>query len=114
MLSEISVTELDQKIKSDSPFILLDVREQPELGQACIQDSRLESAPMSRLASEGTAALSEAVRSQQVPVYVLCHHGIRSVQVVYWLEQQGYSHAVNVRGGIDEYARRVDPSIGIY
>ena len=70
--------------------------------------------PMSRLASEGPAALPESVRSQEIPVYVMCHHGSRSVQVTMWLAQQGYKNVVNVRGGIDEYARKVDSSVGFY
>lgn len=114
MLSEISVEELAEKLKSDEKFVLLDVREMHELEMAKIRDARLEITPMSRLAKEGPSALSELVRSQSVPVYVLCHHGSRSMQVTMWLSQQGYGNVVNVRGGIDEYAARVDKSIGFY
>jgi rhodanese-related sulfurtransferase len=45
---------------------------------------------------------------------VLCHHGSRSMQVTMWLAQQGYKNIFNVRGGIDEYARSVDSSVGFY
>ncbi|MFN8383956.1 MAG: rhodanese-like domain-containing protein [Anaerolineales bacterium] len=114
MFPEITVTELSEKLKSEEKFILLDVREPSELENAKIEDSRLEATPMSRLASEGPAALSEAVRSQEIPVYVMCHHGSRSVQVTMWLAQQGYKNVINVRGGIDEYARKVDSSVGFY
>ncbi|NWF64303.1 MAG: hypothetical protein HXY38_08355 [Chloroflexi bacterium] len=114
MFPEITVTQLGQKLKSDETFILLDVRELPELAQAKIEDHRLEVTPMSRLASEGPAALSEPVRAQAVPVYVLCHHGSRSAQVTAWLAQQGYKNIFNVRGGIDAYARQVDQSVGFY
>ncbi len=114
MFPEITVTELGEKLKSEEKFVLLDVRELSELENAKIEDSRLEVTPMSRLANEGPNALSDLVRSQEVPVYVLCHHGNRSVQVTMWLAQQGYKNVVNVRGGIDEYARRVDSSVGFY
>jgi rhodanese-related sulfurtransferase len=114
MFSEITVTELGEKLKSDEKFILLDVRELTELRYAKIEDSRLEVAPMSRLGSEGVAVLSESARSQEIPVYVMCHHGSRSMQVTGWLAQQGYKNAVNVSGGINEYATRVDPSVGFY
>ena len=114
MFPEITVTELSEKLKSEEKFILLDVRELPELEYAKVEDSRLEVTPMSRLVSEGPAALSETIRSQEVPVYVLCHHGSRSVQVTMWLAQQGYKNVINVRGGIDEYARKVDSSVGFY
>ena len=114
MFPEITVTELSEKLKSEEKFILLDVRELSELESAKIEDSRLEVTPMSRLASQGPAALSDAVRAQEIPVYVMCHHGSRSVQVTMWLAQQGYKNVVNVRGGIDEYARKVDSSVGFY
>jgi rhodanese-related sulfurtransferase len=47
-------------------------------------------------------------------VYVLCHHGSRSAQVVMWLIQQGYKNVFNVSGGINAYASKVNPSIGLY
>ena len=114
MFPEITVTQLSEKLKSDEKFILLDVRELNELAQAKVEDSRLEVTPMSRLASEGPAALSESVRAQDVPVYIMCHHGSRSAQVTAWLAQQGYKNMINVSGGINEYASRVDSSVGFY
>ena len=114
MFPEISVTELGEKLKTDEKFILLDVGEQLELSEARIEDNRLEVTPMSRMAREGVNALSESARSQDIPVYVICHHGSRSVQVTMWLMQQGFKNVVNVNGGIDEYARKVDSSVGFY
>jgi rhodanese-related sulfurtransferase len=114
MFPEITVTDLGEKLKSDEKFILLDVRELSELDRAKITDNRLEVLSMSRLAREGVSALSETVRSQEIPVYVLCHHGSRSIQVTGWLIQQGYKNAINVSGGIDAYARQVDSSVGLY
>ena len=114
MLPEITVTQLSEKLKTDEKFILLDVREPAELAQARVEDGRLEVTPLSRLASEGSSALSESVRAQDVPVYILCHHGSRSAQVTAWLAQQGYKNIFNVQGGIDAYARQVDRSVGMY
>jgi rhodanese-related sulfurtransferase len=114
MPPEISVTDIAMKLKSDEQFVLLDVREHVELRHAKIADDRLEVLPLSRLAHEGMAALPESVRAQRLPVYVLCHHGNRSMQVAGWLVSQGYKNVYNVSGGINEYARRVDPSVGSY
>jgi rhodanese-related sulfurtransferase len=114
MYPEITVTELGEKLKSEEKFILLDVRELSELERARVTDDRLEVVPMSRLGSEGVNALSESARSQEIPVYVLCHHGNRSMQVAMWLAQQGYKNVINVSGGIDAYARKVDSSVGFY
>jgi rhodanese-related sulfurtransferase len=114
MIPEITVSELSQKLKSDDKFILLDVRELTELDYAKLTDSRLEVTPMSRLAREGTRALSDSAQSQDATIYVLCHHGNRSGQVAAWLAQQGWQNVFSVRGGIDEYAQKIDNSVGFY
>ncbi len=114
MLPEITVTELSQKLTSEDKFILLDVREPDELNFAKLTDSRLEVVPLSRLAREGIKALSESASSKDATIYVMCHHGNRSGQVTAWLAQQGWKNVFNVRGGIDEYARKVDQSVGLY
>src|SRR5690349_4051922 len=85
MFPEINAKDLGEKLKSDEKFILLDVRELEELDYAKIEDDRLEVVPMSKLADEGTDALPESVRSQDLPVYIICHHGTRSAQVTAWL-----------------------------
>jgi rhodanese-related sulfurtransferase len=109
-----SNSDLSEKLKSPELFFRLDVREPHELGYAKITDSRLEVTPLSRLSREGTKALSESAASPESTIYVLCHHGNRSSQVTAWLAQQGWKNVFNVRGGIDEYARRVDQSVGFY
>ena len=114
MIPEITVTSLSEQLKSQETFILLDVREPHELEYAKLTDPRLEVTPMSRLAREGPQALSDSARSQEATIYVMCHHGNRSAQVTAWLAQQGWKNVFNVRGGIDEYARTIDPSVGLY
>jgi rhodanese-related sulfurtransferase len=114
MLPEINVTQLAEKLQSQEAFILLDVRELHELNFAKLNDPRLEVTPMSRLAREGTKALSPAANAKDASIYVMCHHGNRSQQVTAWLAQQGWKNVYNVRGGIDEYARTVDSTVGLY
>lgn len=114
MISEITVTELANKLKSQDKFVLLDVRELHELGYAKLTDDRLEVMPLSRLANEGIPALPESATSKDALIYVLCHHGNRSGQVTAWLAQQGWNNIFNVRGGIDAYAREIDKTVGLY
>lgn len=114
MIPEITVNDLSEKLKSEDSFILLDVREPMELDMAEITDSRLEVTPMSRLAQDGVDALSESAKSKDSVIYVMCHHGNRSAQVTAWLAQQGWKNVFNVRGGIHEYAQRIDNTIGFY
>ena len=114
MIPEITVNELSKKLNSEEEFILLDVREPHELNFAKVTDRRLEVTPLSRLAREGPNALSDAARAQDATIYVMCHHGNRSAQVTAWLAQQGWENVFNVRGGIDEFARTIDQSVGFY
>jgi rhodanese-related sulfurtransferase len=114
MIPEITVSELSERLRSKDQFILLDVREPHELSFARLTDSRLEVTPMSQLAQEGTDVLSESAKSKDSTIYVICHHGNRSGQVTAWLAQQGWKNIFNVRGGIDEYARQIDHSVGFY
>ena len=111
---EISVEELAKKLQTHDQFVLLDVREAWELELARIIDSRLEGVAMSRLANEGVEALPEAAKSHEAEIYVLCHHGVRSADVTSWLGSQGWMNVSSVRGGIDEYAGRIDSSVGHY
>lgn len=114
MIPEITTTDLAAKLNSDEQFILLDVRELEELTYAKLTDRRLEVTPTSRLTEEGLNALSESAKLQDATIYVMCHHGNRSAQVTAWLSQQGWKNVFNVSGGIDDYARRVDSSVGRY
>ena len=114
MIPEITVEELSQKLNSQEQFILLDVRELPELDRAKITDTRLEVTPMSRLGAQGPAALSASAQGREAVLYVLCHHGVRSAQVTGWLASQGWSNVFSVSGGIAAYASRIDPSVGFY
>lgn len=113
-LPEVDVKTLAEKLKSEEEFVLLDVREADELRLAKIDNNRLVHAPLSQLSTRGTAALPEPAQRQDRTVYVLCHHGNRSTQVTRWLMKNGWKNVFNVRGGIDEYARQVDRSVGLY
>jgi rhodanese-related sulfurtransferase len=113
-LPEIDVTALAEKLKSDEQFILLDVREADELLRAKIADGRLVHAALSQLSARGTSMLPQQAEGQERSVYILCHHGNRSTQVTRWLVKIGWTNVFNVRGGIDEYARKIDKSVGLY
>jgi rhodanese-related sulfurtransferase len=111
---EIAVEELATKFQSQDKFILLDVREPWELDLAKIKDERLEILPMSLLVAKGVKALPESLKSNETEIIVLCHHGVRSAEVALWLVSQGWNYTFSVAGGIDEYARRIDASVGFY
>ncbi len=39
-------------------------------------------------------------------IVVVCHHGVRSMNVTVWLRQQGFEKAQSMRGGIDAWSRQ--------
>ena len=41
-------------------------------------------------------------------IVVMCHHGVRSLNVTNWLRQQGFENVQSMRGGIDRWSREVD------
>ncbi len=114
MIAEVSVEQLAEKLKTPDQFIVLDVREPWELALAKITDDRLVVGPMSGLANQGLEALPEPALQKDAEIYVLCHHGVRSADVTGWLASQGWTNVFSVAGGIDEYARRIDRSVGMY
>jgi rhodanese-related sulfurtransferase len=45
---------------------------------------------------------------------ILCHHGVRSLQVTMWLRARGIENCYSVAGGIDRWSREVDESVARY
>ncbi len=86
--------------------LLLDVREPWEFQTCRLPDSLL--VPMQQV----PARLAEIDR--QAEVVVVCHHGARSLQVAYFLSRQGYAKVHNLTGGVDAWARSVDPAMPVY
>ena len=85
----------------------LDVREPWEYATARIGGSVLM--PMGDVPSRANQELDPDER-----IVVLCHHGMRSMNVAVWLRNQGFENAQSLRGGIDAWAADVDPSVGRY
>ena len=50
----------------------------------------------------------------ETPTVVVCHHGTRSMHVAMFLERQGFSSVINLTGGVDAWARTVDPAMPVY
>ncbi len=114
MITNISVDELARLLKTEEAFTVLDVREPDEFQFAKLSDPRAQLCPMSQLARAGIAALPDTAKDPEARIYVLCHHGNRSATVTNFLQKQGWKNVSNVKGGIDEFARRIDRSVGLY
>ena len=92
--------------ESETTPLLLDVREPWEFDKCRIEGSLL--IPMRQVPT----ALEELEPDQAT--VVICHHGIRSRQVCFYLEQQGFSNVINLEGGVEAWAQDVDPDMPRY
>jgi rhodanese-related sulfurtransferase len=110
----ISVQEVAARRANGEEIILLDVREPQELAYANLGEAVLL-APLSELARAQLDALpAEVTADENSEIIVFCHHGVRSAQVVAWLQQNGWTNARNMDGGIEAYAAEVDAAVGRY
>ena len=47
-------------------------------------------------------------------VVTVCHHGMRSLTAQQFLRGAGFSRVWSLKGGVDEWARQVDPAMRRY
>ena len=92
--------------KTQNPTVLLDVREPWEF-QTCHIDGAL-TMPMNTIPDR----LSELDAEQSI--VCICHHGMRSMQIAVFLEQNGFTHVSNLTGGIHAWAQQVDSAMPTY
>lgn len=104
---EITVDQLKAQLGSEHPPLLLDVREPWEFETAHIEGATLM--PMNEVPGKAFTELDE-----DQSIAVLCHHGSRSLSVASWLQQQGFSKAQSVAGGIDLWSHTIDPTVPRY
>ncbi len=57
------------------------------------------------------ARLEELPRDTDIAV--ICHHGLRSQQVAIYLQRMGFP-VINLEGGVDAWARDIDPDMSRY
>ncbi len=104
---EITVEAVKQKIEQGETFTLLDVREPWEFETASIAGAKL--LPMGDVPSRANQELDPDDH-----IVVVCHHGVRSMNVTAWLRQQGFEKTQSMRGGIDAWSRQVDANVPVY
>ena len=104
---QISVRDLDERLKSGDAIRLIDCRETWENEHACLANSIL--IPMN-----DTPAHLDKLRAMEGQLIVYCHHGVRSLHVVQWLRSQGLTDVLSLAGGIDAWSLEVDPDLPRY
>jgi rhodanese-related sulfurtransferase len=104
---EITPGEVRKKLDTDDPPVLLDVREPVELQLAQLEGTL--NIPMGEIPTRANQELDPDAH-----IVVMCHHGVRSLNVTTWLRQQGFEKVQSMRGGIDRWSREVDSKVPTY
>lgn len=103
---EISVQEVEEKIKSGEPIALIDIREPNELENGMIAEA--VSMPMGEI----NERMGEIDPHKEV--IVICRSGSRSLRVTEFLAQSGFTRVKNMTGGMNRWATEIDQSMQVY
>ncbi|UPL48363.1 rhodanese-like domain-containing protein [Hymenobacter sublimis] len=107
MLPEITPEDLQARLQGGQDVQLIDVRQPEEFTYCRIEGSVL--IPLGELASR-----AEEIDPDR-PTVLICHHGVRSMQALAYLQHRHeLTNLLNLRGGIHAWSLRVDPTVAVY
>ena len=104
-MRRMTAPQLAAHLESARP-LLLDVREPWEFDICHIDGS--VNLPMAQIPQN----VDDLIEADEI--VVICHHGIRSQHVIWFLQQQLDQPLINLDGGVDAWAREVDPDMPVY
>ena len=104
-MQRMEAPELAEHLKNSQP-LLIDVREPWEFDICHLADST--NIPMGQIPQHLSmiGAAEECV--------VICHHGVRSLHVIQYLQNQRIDRLINLEGGVEAWARQVDKNMSLY
>ena len=106
---ETTPQDIQRRLAAGEKLLLIDVREPNEFQATRIPDAEL--IPMRTIPAQ-LQRLEAA--SDDATLIVYCHHGIRSLNVVNWLREQGVPGCQSMAGGIDRWSLEIDPAVPRY
>ena len=107
MIPELTPEALHARLQQGEAIQLVDVREPEEYAYCRIEGSTL--IPLGEVAQR-----AEEIDPDQ-PTVLICHHGVRSMQALAYLQHRhGLTNLLNLRGGIHAWSLRVDPTVAVY
>jgi len=107
MVYQLSVVELKARLdRTPEDVHILDVREAWE--------TKLCKLPNTIHIPIGQVLFRLHELDRDKPLVVLCHHGIRSFQVAHLLIREGFTELYNLQGGIEAWAREIEPHMSTY
>lgn len=106
-MKEISAEELKKKINNGEPLTVVDVREPHE---AYISDPDIDklSIPFDDLPGR----LDEL--NKEATIVCICRSGNSSADACKLLDKKGFKDTLSLAGGINEWAKKIDPSLPVY
>ncbi|GAB3836363.1 rhodanese-like domain-containing protein [Hymenobacter jeollabukensis] len=106
-LPELTPEQLRDRLAAGETLQLVDVRQPEEFEYCRIAGSQL--IPLGELARR-----TDEISPEQ-PVVLICHHGVRSMQALAYLQHRhGLQNLLNLRGGIHAWSVKVDPQVPVY
>ena len=102
----LSPAELRARLDAGEKLVLLDVREHQEIAICALPD--VLHIPLGEL----SVRLPEL--DPDLETVCICHHGIRSANAAAALSDLGFESLWNLSGGMDRWAREIDPSMARY
>jgi adenylyltransferase/sulfurtransferase len=105
-MNEITPPELKARMDAKTALILLDVRQDWETKLCRLPNS--VHIPIEEIEFR-TEELNPA---DEIIVY--CHQGVRSAAVAQYLRDLGFTNVKNLAGGLDAWARTVEPGMRRY
>ena len=73
--------------------------------------ARIEGAELIPMGNVPARLTHLEAQADEATLIVFCHHGVRSMQVVNWLRQQGVDTCQSMAGGIDSWSAGVDANV---
>ena len=104
----ITPQESRELIESANPVRLIDCREADEYAICKIDHAEL--LPYSNFFHD----YSSKLRDKNETILIYCHHGMRSLRAAEYLSQLGYTSVRSISGGIEAWAREIDPGMPRY
>lgn len=100
----VTADELAVELATDRPPVLVDVRE--------VWEAEIATLPGALLVPLATLESAELDPAATIVLY--CHHGIRSATALDVLRDRGFTAVRHLEGGIDAWARTVEPEMSRY
>ena len=106
--NELDVVQCQVLLQSEDRPLLIDCRELNEYTHCRIAGATL--VPLSNFMGTAETEFS----SSDSPAIIYCHHGVRSLNAVFYLRKQGFSHTYSMAGGIDQWSLLIDQEVPRY